>query len=93
MIICSTGQLRFCIEIIQLPLVIGPSPPHCLLIISVWLYYKGDNADEAGEREAKQNIGVVDAAKRQGVPHITFSTLYDFGKAFPVPHCDSKVKG
>jgi hypothetical protein len=59
----------------------------------VWLYYDGTNADEAGAREAKQNKNVVAAAKRQGVPHVVFSSLYDFGDKFPIPHCDSKVEG
>lgn len=35
---------------------------------------------------------MIDAARRQKVPHITFSALVNFGDKFPVPHCDSKVK-
>ncbi|WOO84114.1 NmrA-like family domain-containing protein 1 [Vanrija pseudolonga] len=57
-----------------------------------WLYYDGHNADVAGAREVAQNKGVIDAARRQKVPHITFSALANFGDKFPVPHCDSKVK-
>lgn len=54
----------------------------------VWAYYNGHNADEAAAREIKQNQGAIEAARRQGVPQVTFSALTGFGGN--VPHCDSK---